>query len=152
MKPYRAMLVTLVTSGGSQRGEAYLGRVEPFHRWRFTIGELPAVKHRQPDAVVLRYDADAFESLGQLAQAQHFLGWFGGYGFGGTLGWMTNDLGFPAPLAALAILTEFFAPLALALGLGAGGERSLVNRPGPHNSCAQIAACCEGSQTLRSRI
>jgi putative oxidoreductase len=50
--------------------------------------------------------------------AQHFLGWFGGYGFGGTLGWMTNDLGFPVPLAALAILTELFAPFALVLGLG----------------------------------
>src|SRR4051812_12549392 len=38
--------------------------------------------------------------------AQHGLGWFGGYGFSGTLGWMTKTLGFPAPLAALAIITE----------------------------------------------
>ncbi len=38
--------------------------------------------------------------------AQHALGWFGGYGFAGTLGWMTKTLGFPAPLAALAIVTE----------------------------------------------
>lgn len=50
--------------------------------------------------------------------AQHLLGWFGGYGFGGTLGWMTGTLGFPAPLAALAIVTEFLAPIALVLGLG----------------------------------
>ena len=49
---------------------------------------------------------------------QHALGLFGGYGFSGTLGWMTNTLGFPAPLAALAIVTELIAPLALILGLG----------------------------------
>lgn len=49
--------------------------------------------------------------------AQHLLGWFGGYGFSGTLGWMTGTLGIPAPLAALAIVTEFLAPLALAVGL-----------------------------------
>jgi putative oxidoreductase len=50
--------------------------------------------------------------------AQHALGWFGGYGFAGTLGWMANDLGFPAPLAALAIVTELVAPLALIAGIG----------------------------------
>jgi len=49
---------------------------------------------------------------------QHALGLFGGYGFGGTLGWMTKTLGFPAPLAALAIVTELIAPFALLLGLG----------------------------------
>lgn len=49
--------------------------------------------------------------------AQHMLGWLGGYGFKGTLGWMTGTLGFPAPLAALAIIVEFLAPFALILGL-----------------------------------
>ena len=49
--------------------------------------------------------------------AQHALGWFGGYGFQGTLGWMTGTLGFPAPLAALAIVVELLAPFALVLGL-----------------------------------
>ena len=49
---------------------------------------------------------------------QHALGLFGGYGFSGTLGWMTNTLGFPAPLAALAIVTELVAPFALIVGLG----------------------------------
>ena len=49
---------------------------------------------------------------------QHALGLFGGYGFSGTLGWMTDTLGFPAPLAALAIVTELVAPFALILGLG----------------------------------
>jgi putative oxidoreductase len=50
--------------------------------------------------------------------AQHALGWFGGYGFGGTLGWMTGTLGFPAPAAALAIVVELLAPIALVLGIG----------------------------------
>ena len=45
--------------------------------------------------------------------AQHVLGWFGGYGFQGTLGWMTGTLGFPAPLAVLALVTELVAPFAL---------------------------------------
>ena len=49
---------------------------------------------------------------------QHSLGLFGGYGFSGTLGWMTASLGFPAPLAAFAILTELIAPFALIAGLG----------------------------------
>lgn len=48
---------------------------------------------------------------------QHALGWLGGYGFHGTLAWMTATLGFPAPLAALAIGTELVAPLLLLLGL-----------------------------------
>ena len=50
--------------------------------------------------------------------AQHVLGWFGGYGFHGTLGWMTGTLGFPAPLAVVALITEITAPFALVLGLG----------------------------------
>jgi putative oxidoreductase len=60
--------------------------------------------------------------------AQHLTGWFGGFGYAGTHAWMTGALGIPAPLATLAIVVEFFAPLALlvgafgriaALGLGA---------------------------------
>lgn len=50
--------------------------------------------------------------------AQHVLGWLGGYGFHGTLQWMTGTLGFPAPLAVLALITELVAPVALLLGLG----------------------------------
>jgi putative oxidoreductase len=62
--------------------------------------------------------------------AQHALGWFGGYGFNGTLGWMTKTLGFPAPLAALAIMVELLAPFALVAGfigrLGALGISGLM--------------------------
>jgi putative oxidoreductase len=50
--------------------------------------------------------------------AQHVLGWFGGFGFTGTLAWMTGTLGFPGPLAVLALVTELAAPVALLLGLG----------------------------------
>ena len=50
--------------------------------------------------------------------AQHAFGLLGGYGFRGTLGWMTGTLGFPAPAAVLAIVTETVAPLLLLLGLG----------------------------------
>lgn len=50
--------------------------------------------------------------------AQHALGWLGGYGFAGTLKWMTETLGFPAPLAALGIVVELLAPIALLFGLG----------------------------------
>ena len=50
--------------------------------------------------------------------AQHALGWFGGYGFAGTYGWMTGTLGIPGPLAALAIVTEIVAPFFLLVGLG----------------------------------
>jgi putative oxidoreductase len=49
---------------------------------------------------------------------QHALGYFGGYGFSGTLGWMTDTLGFPTILAALAIVTELVAPVALVFGFG----------------------------------
>jgi putative oxidoreductase len=48
--------------------------------------------------------------------AQKLLGWFGGYGFKGTMGYFTGS-GIPAPLALLAIIAEFFGPLGLALGL-----------------------------------
>lgn len=48
--------------------------------------------------------------------AQKLLGWFGGYGFGGTMGFFTETLGIPAFLAFLVICLEFFGSLALILG------------------------------------
>jgi putative oxidoreductase len=47
--------------------------------------------------------------------AQKMLGWFGGYGFHGTMGFFTH-MGIPAPLAVLAIATEFFGGLGLIFG------------------------------------
>jgi putative oxidoreductase len=58
--------------------------------------------------------------------AQHALGWFGGYGFSGTLAWMTGTLGFPAALAALGIASELVAPLFLLAGLGGRLAASLL--------------------------
>src|ERR1700760_3129222 len=45
------------------------------------------------------------------------LGWFGGYGFHGTMGFFTAKMGIPAPLAFLAICAEFFGGLGLIVGL-----------------------------------
>jgi putative oxidoreductase len=49
--------------------------------------------------------------------AQKMLGWFGGYGFHGTMGFFTQQMGIPAPFAFLAICAEFFGGLGLILGL-----------------------------------
>ena len=49
--------------------------------------------------------------------AQKLLGWFGGYGFEGTMSFFTEVVQLPYPLALGVILTEFFAPLFLLLGL-----------------------------------
>lgn len=49
--------------------------------------------------------------------AQKMLGWFGGPGFAGVMEILTGTYGLPTLLAFLVILIEFFAPLALALGL-----------------------------------
>jgi putative oxidoreductase len=48
--------------------------------------------------------------------AQHLLGAFGGYGFAGTVGWMTGTLGIPAPLAAASVFVEFCGALLLIVG------------------------------------
>src|SRR3981081_4025642 len=48
--------------------------------------------------------------------AQKALGWFGGYGFSGTMGFFTHQLGIPAPLAFLAICAEFLGGLGLIVG------------------------------------
>ena len=48
--------------------------------------------------------------------AQKMLGWFGGYGFTGTMGFFTGMMHIPAPLAFLAIAAEFFGGLGLIFG------------------------------------
>jgi putative oxidoreductase len=48
--------------------------------------------------------------------AQKLLGWFGGYGFHGTIGFF-GHVGIPAPVALLIICTEFFGGLGLIVGL-----------------------------------
>jgi putative oxidoreductase len=49
--------------------------------------------------------------------AQKTLGWFGGYGFSGTMGFFTNAMHIPAPLAFLAICAEFLGGIGLLVGL-----------------------------------
>ncbi len=49
--------------------------------------------------------------------AQKMLGWFGGYGFSGTMNFFTQMMHIPAPLAFLAICAEFFGGLGLLVGL-----------------------------------
>ncbi|MDR8393276.1 DoxX family protein [Aliifodinibius sp. S!AR15-10] len=49
--------------------------------------------------------------------AQKLLGWFGGYGFSGTMGYFMQTVGLPWIIGFLVIVIEFFAPLLLAAGL-----------------------------------
>ncbi len=49
--------------------------------------------------------------------AQKALGWFGGYGFSGTMGFFTQVMHIPAPFAFLAICAEFLGGIGLILGL-----------------------------------
>src|SRR4028118_221554 len=49
--------------------------------------------------------------------SQKLFGWFGGNGFAATLDYFGAKLGIPAPLAALAILTEVAGGLAVILGV-----------------------------------
>ena len=49
--------------------------------------------------------------------AQKLLGMFGGYGFTGTMGFLTTKAGLPYILALLVILIEFFGALFLIFGL-----------------------------------
>ena len=48
---------------------------------------------------------------------QKVLGWFGGAGWEGTYRAFTEKMGIPPFLAKVAMLTEFFAPICLALGV-----------------------------------
>jgi putative oxidoreductase len=48
--------------------------------------------------------------------AQKLLGWFGGFGYSGTMGFLTGMMHIPYPLALLAIAAEFFGALGLVFG------------------------------------
>jgi putative oxidoreductase len=50
--------------------------------------------------------------------AQKLLGWFGGFGFGGTMQYFTGTVGLPWVLGFAVILLESFGALALMAGLG----------------------------------
>jgi len=48
--------------------------------------------------------------------AQEALGWFGGFGFSGTMGFFTGQLHIPALFALLSIAAEFAGAIALITG------------------------------------
>lgn len=48
--------------------------------------------------------------------SQKLLGWFGGYGWSGTMGYLTQTVHLVSPIAGMVILFEFFAGIALILG------------------------------------
>jgi putative oxidoreductase len=49
--------------------------------------------------------------------AQKLLGWFGGFGFDGTIGFFTAQMGLPWVIGFLVIMGESFGSLALLTGL-----------------------------------
>ena len=49
--------------------------------------------------------------------SQKALGWFGGYGFSGTMNFFTQQMHIPAVFAFLAICAEFLGGMGLILGL-----------------------------------
>jgi putative oxidoreductase len=48
--------------------------------------------------------------------AQKLLGWFGGFGFQGSMGYFTGTIGLPWIVGFLVILIEFFGAISLILG------------------------------------
>jgi putative oxidoreductase len=50
--------------------------------------------------------------------AQKLFGWFGGYGFTGSMGYFTGTVGVPWAVGLLVILGEFFGSLLLIAGFG----------------------------------
>lgn len=74
--------------------------------------------------LLLKTADDAAPSIARIALgvvmlphgAQKTLGWFGGYGFGATMGYFTQNLHIPALFAFLAIVAESLGALALIVG------------------------------------
>jgi putative oxidoreductase len=50
--------------------------------------------------------------------AQKLLGWFGGFGFSGTMGFFTDTMHLPGPIAFLVIIAESIGAIGLVLGAG----------------------------------
>ncbi len=48
--------------------------------------------------------------------AQKLLGWFGGFGFEGSMAYFTGEVGLPWAMGFLVIMIEFFGPLFLLVG------------------------------------
>ena len=97
----------VLTRGRSERAHAFPTSADLVHRVLQTRAEVsPAITRVALGLLLFPHGA------------QHFLGWFGGYGFAGTHQWITETLGFHPIAAAIAITTELLAPIALVVGLG----------------------------------
>jgi putative oxidoreductase len=48
--------------------------------------------------------------------AQKVLGWFGGYGYAGTMQFLKGQVGLPTPVALTVLAAEFLGPIALVGG------------------------------------
>ena len=48
--------------------------------------------------------------------AQKLMGWFGGFGFTGTMHYFTDQVGLPSLIGFAVIIIEFFGPIFLLLG------------------------------------
>jgi putative oxidoreductase len=82
------------------------------HKERRVIRKLFATDERLTTTLLRLVLGTVFFAHG----AQKMLGWFGGAGFSGTMGYFTGAMHIPAPLAFLAIAAEFFGSLGLILG------------------------------------
>src|SRR5215210_1311038 len=73
---------------------------------------------------IIRTDDDKVLTLLRIALgivvfphgAQKLLGWYGGFGYSGTMGFLTGMMHIPYPLALLVIAAEFFGALGLIVG------------------------------------
>jgi putative oxidoreductase len=73
---------------------------------------------------IIRTDDDRVLTLLRIALgivvfphgAQKLLGWFGGFGYTGTMGFLTGTMNIPYALALLVIAAEFFGALGLIVG------------------------------------
>lgn len=82
----------------------------------FTIEELQkfnGLNNQQADLILRLALGLVFMAHG----AQKLFGWFGGFGWTGTVGFFNQALGIAPALAGLAILIEFFGGIAIILGL-----------------------------------
>ncbi len=73
---------------------------------------------------IIRTDDDRVLTLLRVALAimvfphgaQKLLGWFGGFGFSGTMGFLTQQMHIPAAFALLVFAAEFFGALGVLFG------------------------------------
>ena len=68
------------------------------------------------DSYVSLFQRVALAALAFAHGAQKLMGWWGGYGYAGTMQWFTETMGVPAPAALLVILVETAGMIALAAG------------------------------------